>query len=244
MVGTGYTPVARAAATPLVGGFYLPALTPLARLPSPARMSIRRLVPALLLVAPALALAATQPHATDDRRAPIATSTAAEARAHDVDRAHSEINFTASSRLLDAHGFFGAWDADIQLDPQAFERSTVTLTIDAASINTRIGRRDAHLKGPDFFDTARYPTITFVSKSIARTGATAGVITGDLTMRGVTRSVQVPVTVVFYEKGRGRFRGAFTVNRKDYGISYDSKVNPIADAVEVQFNMSVVERKG
>jgi polyisoprenoid-binding protein YceI len=141
--------------------------------------------------------------------------------------------------MLDAHGFFGAWDADVRLDSAALERSTVRLTIDAASITTRNERRDGHLKSPDFFDVAKYPTITFVSRSVARTSPTTGVITGDLTMHGVTRPVQVPVTVRFYENGRGRFAGAFSVNRADYGVAYNSRMNPIENEVAVQFNMTL-----
>ncbi len=174
---------------------------------------------------------------------PLAAFALADARPVDIDKAHSEINFTASSRFLDAHGRFNKWDADIALDPAAFEHSTVRLSIDPASIDTHSERRDAHLKTPDFFDVAKYPAITFVSKSIDKSSPTAGTITGDLTMHGVTRSVQVPVSAVFYESGRGRFRGAFSIARRDYGLSYDSRMNPIGDTVEVQFNMSVVEKK-
>ncbi len=199
-------------------------------LPRPAAFAA---VLAFAAAAPAAAQAPVQP----------AANVAAGARAHAVDAAHSEINFTASSRLLDAHGFFGKWDADVRLDPDAFERSTVRLTIDAASINTRNERRDAHLRGADFFNVAKYPTITFASTSVARTSPTTGVITGDLTMHGVTRQVQVPVTVKFYEGGRGRFLGAFAVRRRDYGINYDSRLNPIEDEVAVQFNLSVAEQK-
>ena len=166
------------------------------------------------------------------------------ARAHDVDRSHSEINFVASARLLDAHGHFKSWNADIQLDPEQLEQSRVSITIDAASIDTRVERRDNHLRSADFLDVAAHPTITFVSRSIARTSPEAGTITGDLTMRGVARLVTVPVSMVFYQNGRGRFRGQFTLKRSEYGITYSSTMNPIADEIEVQFNLSVVERKG
>lgn len=192
---------------------------------------------AVLLAAPLAPAAAQRLAATTAPRA------VAVARPHDVDKAHSEINFVASSRLLDAHGFFKTWDADLAIDPDALERSTVKLTIDAASIDTRIDRCDAHLKSPDFLDVAKYPTITFASKSIARTSPTAGTITGDLTMHGITRSVQVPVSVVFYQNGRGRFRGEFTLKRSDYGITYNSTMNPIEDEIKVQFNLSVAEKK-
>jgi polyisoprenoid-binding protein YceI len=192
------------------------------------------------------ALVAAAPIAPALAQGPTATPAAARTglRAHEIDRAHSEINFTASSRLLDAHGFFDKWEAEVALNPDALETSTVRLVIDASSINTRIERRDTHLKSPDFFDVAKYPTITFVSKSITKTSATAGTLTGDLTLRGVTKTIAIPVSMVFYEGGRGRFRGQFQIDRKDYGISYDSKVNPIADTVDVQFNMSLAEKKG
>ncbi|HZF68181.1 MAG TPA: YceI family protein [Gemmatirosa sp.] len=161
------------------------------------------------------------------------------ARAHDVDRSHSEINFVASARLLDAHGHFKSWNADIQLDPEQLEQSRASIVID-----TRVERRDNHLRSADFLNVAAHPTITFVSRSIARTSPEAGTITGDLTMRGVARLVTVPVSMVFYQNGRGRFRGQFTLKRSEYGITYSSTMNPIADEIEVQFNLSVVERKG
>ena len=100
-----------------------------------------------------------------------------------------------------------------------------------------------HLRSPDLFDVAKYPTITFVSTSIARTSATAGTLTGDLTLHGVTRTIAIPVTMVFYEGGRGRFQGQFQINRREYGINGDSRMNPIADTVDVQFNMSLNEKK-
>jgi polyisoprenoid-binding protein YceI len=170
---------------------------------------------------------------------------AAQAQLHQtgIDRAHSEINFTAASRLLDAHGEFDKWDADVAVDSANPERSIVRITIDASSVNTRVAMRDNHLKSPAFFDVATYPTIVFQSKSIARTGEKAGTITGDLTMHGVTKPVTVPVTAVFYGGGRGRFRGTFTLNRSEWGVNGQSQMNPIEDAVEVQFNFSLVDKK-
>lgn len=175
--------------------------------------------------------------------APAALFAVADARPVDVDAAHSEITFVAPSRMMDAHGSFTRWTADVALDPAAFGRSTVRLTIDPASITTGIDRRDAHLKSADFFDVQKYPTITFVSKSVATSAPNAGTITGDLTIRGVTRQVQVPVTAVTYANGRGQFKGAFAIARKDYGLTYDSRVNPIGDTVRVAFDVGVVERK-
>ena len=156
---------------------------------------------------------------------------------HVIDKAHSEINFVADSRMLSAHGFFGKWDASVALDPQNWEASTVAITIDASSINTRVEMRDNHLRSPDFLDVANHPTITFKSASIRKTGENKVDITGDLTMRGNTTRIVVPATLVFYEGVQGRFRGGFTLNRKDFGVAYDSSVNPIENEVQVQWDI-------
>ena len=162
---------------------------------------------------------------------------------HVIDKNHSQINFIADSRLLSAHGFFGKWDADVKLDATNWPASTVAITIDASSLNTRVDTRDNHLRSPDFFDVAKFPTITFKSVSVAKVAEGKLDITGDLTIRGVTKRIVVPATAVFYEKGAGRFRGQFVVTRKDYGVAYDSVVNPIENEVQVQWDMAISEPK-
>ena len=162
---------------------------------------------------------------------------------HVIDKNHSQINFIADSRLLSAHGFFGKWDADVKLDAANWPASTVAITIDATSLNTRVDMRDNHLRSPDFFDVAKFPVITFKSVSVAKVAEGKLDITGDLTIRGITKRVVVPATAVFYEKGAGRFRGQFVINRKDYGVAYDSSVNPIENEVQVQWDMAISEPK-
>jgi polyisoprenoid-binding protein YceI len=160
---------------------------------------------------------------------------------HAIDKAHSEINFVADSRLLSAHGFFGKWDATIQLDPAKLSESSVAITIDASTINTRVEMRDNHLRSDDFFAVAKYPTITFKSASVTQTAPNKLDIAGDLTVRGVTKRIVVPASMVFYDKGAGRFRGQFAIQRKDFGVAYDSAVNPIENEVQVQWDFSIKE---
>jgi polyisoprenoid-binding protein YceI len=189
------------------------------------------------LAAPLAAQAPARPAANV-----VTASVAAGARAHTVDAAHSEINFTASSRLLDAHGFFGKWDADVRLDPDAFERSTVRMTIDAASINTRNERRDAHLKGADFFDVATYPTITFASTSIARTSPTTG---RDHRRPHDARASRARCRCRDGQVLRGRARAlprARSRSSARTSASLRLEAEPIEDEVVVQFNMSVAEK--
>ncbi len=178
-------------------------------------------------------------------QAPIATV---------VDKAHSEINFVAEARFLSAHGFFNTWDAEVQLDRENMTASTIKITIDTKSITTRNDRRDNHLRSNDFFAVDSFPSIVFVSKKITADGDKSWKITGDLTVRGKTREVTVPVKEVFWDNGqagatgpqaagRGRWKGAFSIKRKEYNINYDSRMNPIADDIEIQFNFSLTEKK-
>jgi len=168
---------------------------------------------------------------------------AAQPKPQIVDKAHSQINFTAEARFLSAPGFFDKWEADVQFDAAKIENSNFKITIDATSINTRNERRDTHLKSKDFFDVATYPQITMVSKKIVKTGDKAYTVTADLTMRGVTKQVDIPLTMVFYENNRGRFRARFSLNRKDYGINYNSGMNPIQDMVEVQVDINILDKE-
>jgi polyisoprenoid-binding protein YceI len=167
----------------------------------------------------------------------------AQTRPHVVDQAHSQINFVAEARLISAHGHFDKWDAEVQLDPAKIENSSFKIIIDAASINTRVQRRDDHIRGKDFFDVATYPQITLVSKKITKTGDKTYTVTGDLSFHGVTKQIDVQISQVFYENNRGRFRANFGINRKEFGITYDSKMNPIEDIVQVQVDINVLDKE-
>jgi polyisoprenoid-binding protein YceI len=177
----------------------------------------------------------------------LATLTApgvsADRRPYVFDRAHSEINFVAEALLLTAHGFFERWEADVQVDPDNLENSTLTLNIETASINTRNERRDNHLRSADFFDAANNPQITFVSKKVTKVDDKNLVINGDLTIRGVTKNMDVPVRVMFLRDGRGRFKGEFQINRQEFGVKYNSRMNPIEDTVNVQFDLNVADKQ-
>jgi len=185
-------------------------------------------VPALLA---AFALVLAAPAARADRKPYV------------FDKAHSEINFVAEALLLSAHGFFGTFDGQVQIDADNLENSTLTLTIEAASINTRNDRRDNHLRSADFFDAANHAQIIFVSKKISRVDAQNLLIEGDITIRGVTRPLQIPTRVVFLREGRGRFKGEFKISRKEFNVSYDSRMNPIEDIVAVQFDFNLSDQQ-
>jgi polyisoprenoid-binding protein YceI len=114
---------------------------------------------------------------------------AAQPRPYIVDKAHSQINFVAEARFISAHGFYDKWEAEVMLDPANIENSSFKITIDAASINTRIQKRDDHLRSKDFFDVANYPQINMVSKKLTKTGDRQYKVFVDLTMHGVTKQI-------------------------------------------------------
>src|SRR5512138_328868 len=107
----------------------------------------------------------------------------------DIDVSHSAVHFHVRHMIISkVHGRFAKWSGTLQLDPQDLTRSTVDVRIDAASIDTQVADRDAHLRSPDFLDVAKYPELTFRSRRIEKAGASYRVV-GDLTLHGVTREV-------------------------------------------------------
>lgn len=170
----------------------------------------------------------------------VAASVALDPKPYVRDVAHSQINFIAESQLLDAHGTFDKWDAEIMFDADKGEASSLKITIDAKSINTRIANRDGHLRSNDFFATDSFPTITFVSKFINKLADDRMNITGDLTVRGRTKTITVPSRLVFFDATRnvGRVKGQFVIDRNDFGVSFQPPVNKINSEVQVQFDVA------
>ena len=118
------------------------------------------------------------------------------ARANDIfkfDSAHSTITFKVRHMLGTAKGKFTKFSGTIEVDREHPEKSTVTATIQAASIDTAIAKRDEHLRSADFFNVQQYPEITFKSRRVKQTGPNTGEIAGDFTMHGVTRSITLNI---------------------------------------------------
>ncbi|MCE9602934.1 MAG: YceI family protein [Gemmatimonadetes bacterium] len=153
---------------------------------------------------------------------------------------HSQINFVAESQLVDAHGTFDKWDAEIMFDAEHVEASSVVITIDAKSINTRIAQRDNHLKSNDFFATDSFPTITFKSAYVNALADDRINITGDLTIRGRTKRITIPSRLVFFDTTRsiGRVKGQTTIDRNEFGVSYQPPLNRINPEIQLQFDIS------
>ena len=116
--------------------------------------------------------------------------------AYEVDPQHGYVLFSYTHLgFSNPQVGFNAFTVDLDLDPEAPEDSTVEVTIDASSVDSRVPVFDEHLKGADWLDTAKYPDITFISTGIERTGDDRYAVTGNLTVKGITRPVTLDATI-------------------------------------------------
>ncbi len=142
-----------------------------------------------------------------------------------VDSDHSGVSFTIRHFVSNVPGRFKDFDGSIKYDAQNPAASSVNFTIQAASIDTDNPDRDTHLRGDDFFSVEKFPTLSFSSTSVKALDADTLEVTGELTMKGVTKKVTVPVELLGSVKTpRGEkagFETAFKLDRKEYGITWN-----------------------
>jgi len=153
------------------------------------------------------------------------SATAAPVR-YDLDPNHTRIDFSWTHfGFSHPMGRFDRFDGDFRFDPADPTKSSVTVTIPIDSIDTGVAKLDAHLKTDEFFDVAKYPTATFKSTRVERSGEHGLKVAGDLTLHGVTKPVVLDVTVnkVGRHPMAGRdaagFDASATIKRSDFGIS-------------------------
>lgn len=166
-----------------------------------------------------------------------------------IDTSHSAVQFSVKHMVLsNTRGAFGSYNGDIQWDKDP-AKSSISGTIKVDSIDTRDTKRDEHLRGADFFDAAKYPEIKFVSKSIKKK-KNEYVVVGDLTMKGVTKSVTIPLEVNGPIKDpwgnqRLSFSGQFKLNRQEYGVSWSKSLDNgglvVGDDVVVDLEIEAVK---
>jgi polyisoprenoid-binding protein YceI len=168
-----------------------------------------------------------------------------------LDPAHTRIGFVARHAMVTkVRGAFNEFAGTAELDGANPENSRVQVTIEAASIDTRNAQRDEHLRGNDFLAMQDYPQITFTSTGVRPAGGTTFEVTGDLTIKGVTNSVTIPFEFEGAAKDpfgnqRVGFEGSVTINRKDYGITWNAALETggvlVSDKVVLEFEVSAVK---
>jgi polyisoprenoid-binding protein YceI len=169
----------------------------------------------------------------------------------DIDVSHSAIQFHVRHMVISkVHGRFAKWAGAIQLDPQDLPSSSVEVTIDAASIDTQVADRDAHLRSPDFLDVAKHPQLTYRSRKIEKAGEGYRV-TGDLTLHGVTREVVLDAEFSGTGKDpwgneRAGFAAKASLDRRDYGLAWNAALEAggvlVGEKVEISIELEAVKK--
>lgn len=174
------------------------------------------------------------------------------AETYNIDASHANVGFKIRHLMSQVTGHFRGFEGTVHIDRDDPEASSVEFTIQANSIDTANEKRDGHLKSPDFFDVANHPTITFKSTSVKPTGDDVYEVTGDFTMHGVTKSIALPVKVLGemtdpWGNQRIGFEIEATLNRKDYGITYNQVLDQgglmLGEEVVVGINLEAVKAK-
>lgn len=169
-----------------------------------------------------------------------------------IDPSHTRIGFVARHAMVTkVRGAFNEFDGTARIDGDNPADSSVELVIKAASIDTRNADRDGHLRSNDFLAMDEYPEITFRSTEIASTGEGSFDVTGDLTIKGVTRQVTIPLTFEGqaldpFGNVRVGFEGSTTINRKDFGVTWNAALETggvlVSDKVVLEFEISAIKQ--
>jgi polyisoprenoid-binding protein YceI len=179
------------------------------------------------------------------------TDTSTVTGTYTIDPSHSRIGFVARHAMVTkVRGSFNEFEGSGYFDAEDPTKSHLQLTIQAASIDTRSADRDGHLRSNDFFDMEKYPQITFASTSVAQVDDETYQVTGDLTIKDVTR----PVTVDFEYGGtatdpfgndRLGLEGSVVVNRKDWGLDWNAPLGTggvlVGEKVTLEFEVSAIK---
>jgi polyisoprenoid-binding protein YceI len=160
-----------------------------------------------------------------------------------IDKSHSRLSFSLSHMMVsEAEGSFKDFDAKIVSAKPDFTDAVFSVTINVNSVNTDDAKRDEHLKKPDFFDVEKYPTITFKSTSIKKTGAKTYALTGNLTMHGITKPVKWNLSLggqavhPYTKKNIAGFKLTGKVNRLDFGVGKETGTGMLGDEVTITAN--------
>jgi polyisoprenoid-binding protein YceI len=167
-----------------------------------------------------------------------------------IDSAHSQITFSVRHMMIsNAHGRFENFTGTVDFNETDPILSSVTVEIDTNSVNTREPQRDGHLKSPDFFNAAEFPTATFKSSRIEKVNDNHGKIYGTLTIRGVSQEVVLTTEYAGQSKMWGKTSAGFSastrINRKDFGLNWNQVLESggilVGDDVNISIELEIVK---
>jgi polyisoprenoid-binding protein YceI len=174
------------------------------------------------------------------------TTTATGLRTFTIDKAHSEATFQVRHLITKVRGRFSDFEGTIKFDETNPDQSSVSFTIKTTSIDTSEPDRDKHLRSADFFSVDDHPTITFTSARVRKVSGNQFEVVGTLAIRGTKKEITVPVTYLGvakdpWGKERAGFEAELTINRKDFGLSWNAPLETGGFLVgdEVKINLSI-----
>lgn len=169
-----------------------------------------------------------------------------------IDPTHSEIQFKVKHLVISTvTGSFKSFEGSAETEGDSFDGASVQFSADVNSIDTNMEQRDAHLKSADFFDAENHPKLTFVSTSFTQKDEETYEVVGDLTIRGVTKSVTLTATyggsmVDFYGNSKVGFEISGKVNRKDFNLNWSAVTEAggvvVSDDVKLHVNVQLVKQ--
>jgi polyisoprenoid-binding protein YceI len=169
-----------------------------------------------------------------------------------LDYTHSHIQFSVRHMMISkVKGEFEKFEGTVNFDEANPTNTTVNVSVDLSSINTREEKRDGHLRSADFFDVENHPTMTFVSKRVEKTGEHTGKLIGDLTIRGITKEVTFNVEYAGQAKSpwgtvSAGFTAAGKVNRKEFGLTWNAALETggvlVGEDVEIAIEVELVKQ--
>jgi len=177
------------------------------------------------------------------------TTTAASTRTYVIDKTHSEVTFQVRHLVTKVRGRFTDFSGTIQFNEAQPEVSSVTFSINTASVDTGTADRDAHLRTDDFFAVDKYPTITFVSSRVTKTSDERFDVTGTLTIKDVAKAITLPVIYLGEAKdpwanARAGFETEITINRKEFGLAWNAVLETggflVGDEVKISVSVQAV----
>ena len=176
----------------------------------------------------------------------LALPALASATVWNIDPDHSNVGFKVRHLMVsNVKGSFDKHSGTVDINDKDITKSKVNVTIDTNSINTNVQKRDEHLRSAEFFDVAKFPTMTFASKKVAKNGKNRLMVTGDLTLHGVTREVVLAVDGLSKESKDpwGNIRlgatASTSINRKDFGLVWNKTLETGGVAVGEEVNITL-----
>ena len=172
----------------------------------------------------------------------------------EFDPNHTRVGFSARHAMVTTvRGSFNDVEGRFHADLDDMTKSSVEVKLKVASIDTRNGQRDDHLRSPDFFDVERWPEIVFHSTSVEEVEDNAFMVTGDLTIRDVTRQVVIPLELMGVEKDpfgalRAGFEGSRRINRRDFDLEWNVTLDSggllVSERISLEFEIAAVKVEG